>query len=70
MKLIIDRFEGKFAVCEKEDKSMVDVEKDKIPKEAKAGDVLVYKDGTYLINKEGTEERKERIEKLMEDMWE
>ena len=32
MKYIIDRFEGKWAVCEAEDGKMIDIEKSKLPK--------------------------------------
>ena len=43
MRLIIDRFEGDFAVVELEDRSTIDIPKKLIPKGAKEGDVLVSK---------------------------
>lgn len=71
MKVIIDRFEGDYAVCEKEDQEMIDVKKKWIPLEAKPGDVLIMKKGQPIIlGKEETDTRKQRIEKLTEDMWE
>lgn len=39
-KLIIDRFEGTFAVCESEDKSMVNIPKYKLPPECREGDCI------------------------------
>jgi len=44
MKVIIDRFEGDYAVCEKEGRTMVDIERNKIPAEAKEGDALLVED--------------------------
>ncbi len=40
MKLIIDRFEGDYAVCEREDKTMMDIERSKLPEGVKEGSVL------------------------------
>jgi hypothetical protein len=69
MKVIIDRFEGNFAVCEKEDRTMVDIEKSKIPITAKEGDVLNITNDRITIDSEETEKRKKEIEKLTKDLW-
>lgn len=69
MKVIIDRFEGKFAVCEKEDRTMIDIEKSKIPQESKEGDVLNIVDGEIFIDFEETNKRKKEIEELIKDLW-
>jgi len=65
MKVIIDRFEGNFAVVELPDKTTVNMPKKIIPEEAKEGDVLCIE-----IDKAETSNRKERIEKLMNQLWE
>lgn len=71
MKVIIDRFEGNYAVCEKENREMIDIEKNRIPCEAKEGDSLIIEeDGSISLDKDETQKRKERIEALTEDMWE
>lgn len=64
MKVIIDRFEGAFAVVEMEDKTMVDIPKVLVP-DAKEGDVI-----DISIDISGTDARKKRIDKLMGDLWE
>lgn len=69
MKVIIDRFEGEYAVCEKEDREMIDIEKDKLPPEAKEGDVLIIKEDNIYIDQEETIKRKKEIEKIMDDLW-
>ncbi|MGH4118936.1 DUF3006 domain-containing protein [Clostridium sp.] len=69
MKVIIDRFEGNFAVCEKEDKQMLDIEKSKIPNTAKEGDVLNIDNGMITVEVEETEKRKKEIEELTKDLW-
>lgn len=70
MKLIIDRFEGKFAVCEDENKKLINIKKEDIPKEAKEGDILVLVEHRYVIDYTNTENRKKYIEVLTKDLWE
>jgi hypothetical protein len=69
MKVIIDRFEGNFAVCEKEDKQMLDIEKSKIPIIAREGDVLNITNDKITIDPEETRKKRREIEKLTEDLW-
>ena len=71
MRLIIDRFEGKYAVCETENQEMIHIEKDKLPVGAKAGhSLIIRKGGLIVLDLVETERRKQRIEKLTQDMWE
>lgn len=70
MKLIIDRFEEKYAVCEDENKKILNINKSKIPKQAKEGDIIIYRNGTYILDKEKTLNRKKYIEELTKDLWE
>ncbi|WP_333782455.1 MULTISPECIES: DUF3006 domain-containing protein [unclassified Caldicellulosiruptor] len=65
MKVVIDRFEGKFAVLELEDGKIVNVPIDIIPQGAKEGDVLLIE-----IDKKETENRQKRISKLFEELKE
>jgi len=70
MKVIIDRFEGDFAVCEKEDRQMLDIERHKIPSSAKEGDVLDITNDQITIYFKETEKRRKEIEELTKDLWE
>ena len=70
MNVIIDRFEGNYVVCEKEDKTMMDIKKSKIPSLAKEGDVLSINNDVIIIDIEETQRRKRKIEKLTKDLWE
>jgi hypothetical protein len=71
MQVIIDRFEGNYAVCEKENREMINIERAKLPPEAKEGDVLILDDdGGITIDREETARRKETIERLMDELWE
>lgn len=65
MKVIIDRFEGNYAIVELENRSTVDMPKKLIPEGAKEGDVLSIEIATDETNR-----RKERIKKLMDDLFE
>ena len=69
MNVTIDRFEGEFAVCEKEDRQMIDIKKSKLPEMCKEGDILNIKNDIITIDLEATKKRKREIEKLTEDLW-
>ena len=69
MKVIIDRFEGNFAVCEKEDRTMLNIVRDKLPARAKEGDVLTIDGATITIDEDETAKRKNAVERLMNDVW-
>ena len=65
MKVIIDRFEGGFAVVELEDASFVNMSKKLLPPDAKEGDVVVI-----LVDREETKKRSRKIGKLMVELFE
>jgi hypothetical protein len=69
MKVVIDRFEGNFAVCEKEDRTMLNISKDKIPTNAKEGDILIIEGDNIRIDTGGTAKRKRVINDMMTDLW-
>ncbi len=63
MKVVIDRFEGAFAVVETEDGSFVDMPA-VLAAGAKEGDVLDIR-----IDQAETQERKKRIQSLMDQLF-
>ncbi len=69
MKVTIDRFEGDFAVCEKPDRTMINIRKDKIPSDIKEGDVLIIEGENIKIDARATRKRKKNINNLMNDLW-
>lgn len=70
-RLIIDRFEGLFAVCEQSDRTTINIEKNLIPDNAQEGDCLVVDDsGKIYLDPDETHNRKEQIKKLMYDLFE
>ncbi|MCY6354309.1 DUF3006 domain-containing protein [Clostridium sp. ZS2-4] len=64
----IDRFEGKYAVIELDEGTMINIEADILPKEAKEGDVLNITD-KITINYEETEKRKKEMEELTKGLF-
>ncbi|MEL7596664.1 MAG: DUF3006 domain-containing protein [Clostridiaceae bacterium] len=70
MKVVIDRFEDIYAVCEKEDTTMIDIKRIDIPKDAKEGDVLNIEGDSITIDEEETERRKKEIEELTKNLFE
>jgi len=70
MKVIIDRFEENFAVCEKENGEMINIENIKLPMHAKEEDILTVDGNLISIDEKCTKARKEKINKLAEDLCE
>lgn len=70
-KLSIDYFEDGFARCEDlGTEIMCNIKKERIPKGAKEGDVLVIcDDGTIFIDKEETKARRKRIVELQNEVF-
>lgn len=69
MKVAIDRFEGNYAVCEKDDRTMINIEIKNIPEAAKEGDVLNVEGDNITIDAEETATRKAEIEELSRNLW-
>jgi hypothetical protein len=69
MKVVIDRFEDVFAVCETENGKMINIEKEKLPVNAREGDVLVICNDKISVDVEETEKRKKEIEELTKGLW-
>lgn len=69
MEVIVDRFEGDFAICENSNREMMNIHKDKLPKNVKEGDVLTISEDIITINPKKRKAREERIQNLMDDLW-
>ena len=63
MKVVIDRFEGKYAVVELPDRTMVNMPKVLVP-DAREGDIILIS-----IDASETSKRKENIKKLVDEVW-
>lgn len=63
MRVVIDRFEGNYAVVELDDLSIVNVPKS-LFKGAKEGDII-----DIIINKEESDKRKGSINKLIDNLF-
>lgn len=65
-RLIIDRFEGEFAVMDYGG-TMFNLPRELLPPTAKEGDVLILQ---LSIDNATTQERREHIRRLMDRLWE
>jgi len=70
MKVIIDRFEGNYAVCETEDRSMINIEISKLPYGCKVGNVLTVENAVIVIDNKSTSDRQKHIEEITKNLWE
>jgi hypothetical protein len=68
MQIIIDRFEGDIAVCEKPDRTMLSIPRAKLPPETREGDVLEIDGETISLNANEIAQRKSRIEQKMRNL--
>jgi hypothetical protein len=69
MKVIIDRFEGDFAVCEKSDRTMLNIKKDRLPAGVKEGDTLAIEGDNLQVDHSRRTRKKKEIEEWMRNLW-
>lgn len=69
MKLIIDRREGENFVCEDENGKQVIIPCAQA-ENAETGDIVEYIDGSYTVLDAETKARRQRINKLLDSLWE
>ncbi|MCM8900732.1 DUF3006 domain-containing protein [Caldicoprobacter algeriensis] len=72
-KVIVDRFEGDFAVCEDENRKMINIERSRLPEGVEEGTVLVLKvsgeDIEIEIDHDETRARKTKIKEMMDSLF-
>ncbi|HID0836104.1 TPA: DUF3006 domain-containing protein [Clostridium botulinum] len=56
-------------MIELEDKKMINIDKNIIPKKAKEGDVINIEGDIITLNEKERERLKKEIDELTEDMW-
>jgi hypothetical protein len=67
---IVDRIEGYVAVVEL-DNEMINIPLSKLPQDINIGDVIHFKDdNTFVIDDQESNKRRERIKKLMDEIFE
>lgn len=69
MKLIVDRIEGNFAVCETEMRNMVDLSLDILPHNIKEGNVLDIEGHNIKLDKQAEYTIKKVAQGLLDDLF-
>ncbi|WFR59595.1 DUF3006 domain-containing protein [Anaerocolumna sp. AGMB13025] len=69
MKAVIDRFEVDLAVIEYEDGTILELNKNSLPKGCKEGDCLLIDNGKIILDIKETHSRKTDINHLMDDLF-
>lgn len=68
--LVVDRFEGEYAVCEdRQTKEKFNIELSQLPSDIKEGSVVKYEDGKYVLDLDTEKEISDRIKEKMDDLW-
>jgi hypothetical protein len=65
MAVVIDRFEGQTAVCERPDRTMLSLPRSGLPSEAREGDVIIISKGAVRIDRSATAARKKAAEEKL-----
>jgi hypothetical protein len=65
---VIDRFEGDIAVCEKSDRTMFNIPRNKLPSDAREGDVINIDKDVIEVDLKATADLKASARKLMGDL--
>ena len=69
MQYIVDRIEGKLAVCEREDGRFEDIPLGQLPKGVREGSVLVLRDGAWALDLQAEQERRARLFEKQEGLF-
>lgn len=66
----IDRFEGNMVVLEdRENKKIININKEKLPKEIKEGTILKYENDKFSIDEDEQKKVENRIQEKMNNVW-
>ena len=69
-KLIIDRFEGTYAICEDQEKKMFAISLNELPQGAKPGDVRqISGAGELSVDQEETQRRRKKMAGLQSKLF-
>ena len=69
-KLIIDRFEGTYAICEDQEKKMFAISLNELPQGAKPGNVLqISGAGELSVDQEETQRRRKKMAGLQSKLF-
>ena len=66
---IVDRIEGEIAVVEGKDLKMENILLKNIKGDPKEGDVLITDGLNFIVDREATNKRKEKINQMIRNMW-
>lgn len=68
--IVIDRFEGMYAVCETEQREIIQILKSELPPSSKEGDCLkINEDGAYELLIEESQKRLNDIQKRFDKLF-
>ena len=66
----VDRFEGNFAVCEnRETGEFIDIPLSELPENVKAGSILKFENGNYILDIESTQKEQQEIKNLVNNLF-
>lgn len=70
MKVVIDRFEGEYAVCQDYEGESVNIKRNILPNDSREGDVLSICGDNITIDYEESKIRRKKIKELSDKLWE
>jgi len=67
--LIVDRIDGDFAVCEREDGTIIDIALSALPGDVREGAVLRVDNASIVHDAQGEENHRVQIKKRIDRLW-
>lgn len=67
--LSLDRIEENIAVCYDENNNKHEIDILFLPSDIKEGDIIKQVNGRFVIGKNETKKKREKIARLQEDLW-
>lgn len=66
----IDRFEGKYAICENlSTNEFCNIEKKLLPKNCKTGTIIKFENDKYTIDKQTTQKKQSQIQSMVNNLF-
>ncbi len=69
MYISVDRFEGNFAICEREDFKIIKILKNQLPSNVREGDILNIDENVCVVDGGETLRKKRDIYRMQEDLF-
>lgn len=69
MQLTVDRIEGDFAVCEKPDRTHLNIPLADLPEGTSEGSVIILQDGVFTLDSDAEDQRRKKLFEMQNSLF-